>query len=260
MRKREKRRILVSRWVAEGQTGRSDDRGSKVVATRDQLIYRQVVLATRWGGTFILEIPSLWTIFMDRYLRRAIVARGLKNVTIPAGVLSNAGIRGFEIVAQGDATKLRPPQVVIKAQTSHGYSRTREAYFLSGYDTEEFMSYFFCELPREVTSIEDAYESLKPEAVRIAERFGRKFKRQGDLYFIPAADQKNPAFARAVKSLTWMLGTNHASKWVVEIDGATYARGKVVHMPWDRDPDHGSVHLGKKWHLVVRNMVPITAS
>jgi hypothetical protein len=156
--------------------------------------------------------------------------------------------------------------------------RRRWAYYLSGFDENETRpSYFFCELPPGVspTTVEEAYETLKPSAVKLAEQFGREVKRQGDIFAIPLPDtdtrllKKTGTYQRAPKGLAaiaragetadvpYLLGTNHAATEVVVIGGQTYARGAMTHAPAWRDPDHKRLALGKTWHLIVKNTVPI---
>lgn len=54
--------------------------------------------------------------------------------------------------------------------------------YLSGIDENQ---YFIVELPRHCNTIEDAYEMLKPAAVKRAEAEGIKVLRQGDIFFVP---------------------------------------------------------------------------
>lgn len=62
------------------------------------------------------------------------------------------------------------------------------ANFLSGIDNSPHGSgYFLVQLPKnaDVTSVQSAIESLKPESVKAAESYGIEVKRQGDLFAIP---------------------------------------------------------------------------
>jgi hypothetical protein len=60
--------------------------------------------------------------------------------------------------------------------------------FLMDIDREEIkhklFNAFFVEVDKSVTSIEGAYESMKPESVKQAERDGKKVKRQGEWFFV----------------------------------------------------------------------------
>jgi hypothetical protein len=60
-------------------------------------------------------------------------------------------------------------------------------YFISGFDTTANRrgGYFLSVLPRKVTSVDDAYEALKPKEVIEAEAKGIKVLRQGDIFAIP---------------------------------------------------------------------------
>lgn len=158
--------------------------------------------------------------------------------------------------------------------------RRRWAYYLSGFDANETRpSYFFCELPPGVspTTVDEAYETLKPTAVKLAEQMGRDVKRQGDIFAVPMPTldvrdlKKRGTYARMPKRGTvdprrgetadvpYLLNTNHAASEVVVIDGQTYARGMMTHVPAWRAPDHKRLKLGQEWHLIVKNTVPIGA-
>lgn len=171
--------------------------------------------------------------------------------------------------------------------------RHRWAYFLSGFDQNETRpSYFFCELPPKVrpATVEEAYEALKPEAVKLAESMSREVKRQGDIFAIPMpgltaaqlrADggvhrkrvapveevswwtnrgRRRTANRRVTEHLAHVLGTNHEATEVFDMpNGQTYARGALVHEPGaGREPDHKRLTLGREWHLIVKNTVPTT--
>lgn len=165
-------------------------------------------------------------------------------------------------------------------------TRRRTAYFLSGFDENETRpSYYFCELPPKVKpqTVEEALETLKPEAVRIAEQMGREVKRQGDIFATPMPgltlrelkqqggqhvrkpklvqeDPEDPG-SRLVASgpRPNLLGTNHEATEVVYVGRQTYARGVIRHVPESRRPDHRALSLGKQWHLIQKNTVPVSA-
>lgn len=172
-------------------------------------------------------------------------------------------------------------------------SRTRWAYFLSGFDANETRpSYFFCELPRgaKPATVAEAYEALKPESVRLAEQEGREVSRQGDIFAIPmpsldlrtlkkrggvhirtprlivpsTGEKWSESLDSGNERPVWsgprpnLLGTNHEATEIVKVGGQTYARGTLWHRPQGRLPDHRRVTLQKGvWHLIVKNTVPV---
>lgn len=151
--------------------------------------------------------------------------------------------------------------------------RRRTAYFLSGFDTNETRpSYFFCELPPKVkpTTVEEALEALKPQAVKLAEQAGREVKRQGDIFAIPmpgltlrdlkAQGGRHEKHRRVggISEGGELLGTNHAATEVVYVGKQTYARGVIRHVPEFRRPDHKALTIGREWHLIQKNTVPVS--
>lgn len=160
-------------------------------------------------------------------------------------------------------------------------TRRRTAYFLSGFDENETRpSYFFCELPPKVhpTTVAEALETLKPTAVKLAEQAGREVRRQGDIFCIPmpgvtlrelkkqgGVHIKRPKLVEQDGRLTWdgprpnLLGTNHEATEVVRLGDQTWARGTISHVPEGRRPDHKRTPLGREWHLIQKNTVPVSA-
>ncbi|UVT31364.1 hypothetical protein SEA_MARCIE_102 [Microbacterium phage Marcie] len=142
--------------------------------------------------------------------------------------------------------------------------RRRTAYFLSAFDENETRpSYFFCELPPKVhpTTVEEALETLKPAAVKLAEQMGRDVKRQGDIFAIamPGVTLRElKAQGGRHEKQGNLLGTNHAATEVVYVGTQTYARGTIKHVPDFRRPDHRPTPLGKEWHLIQKNTVPVS--
>lgn len=171
-------------------------------------------------------------------------------------------------------------------------TKRRWAYFLSAFDEGETRpSYFFCELPPKVhpTTVEEALECLKPEAVKLAEQAGREVKRQGDIFAIPmpgvtlrelkaqgGVHIRKPRFIVPSTGELWadaedksvgvwsgprpqLLGTNHEATEIVLVGKQTYARGTLRHVPEGRNPDHRPVNIGREWHLIQKNTVPVSA-
>jgi hypothetical protein len=169
-----------------------------------------------------------------------------------------------------DLVVTRPGQIsanLCRACDGVGFARqTRTAYFLSGFDHNEPREvYFFCELPRGVrpTTIEEAYEDLKPDAVKLAEQMGRTVRRQGDIFAIELRGTTKRALrargARFEKRGN-LLNTNHEATEVAYLpDGSTLVRGTLWHNPAFRDPDHVRCTVGKSWHIAIKNTVPIAA-
>jgi len=80
---------------------------------------------------------------------------------------------------------------VIRAKFWTG-SEGKHTYFLSGLDETAknvWRSFFLSQLPHEVTTVENAYESLKPREVQSAEWNGREVLRQGEWFFVRVNDE-----------------------------------------------------------------------
>lgn len=151
----------------------------------------------------------------------------------------------------------------VRYRTSSGGSATRSARFLSGFDEQETRpSYFFCEMPKasKAKTISHAYEDLKPATVKTAEALGREVKRQGDIYAVPLTIDTRTALKGATRTKgAYILGTNHTATEVATLGGLTYIRGTITHAPLGRRPDHKRIAVGKQWHLVLKNTVPVAA-
>lgn len=155
----------------------------------------------------------------------------------------------------------------------------RWAYYLSGFDHQEARElYFFCELPYgcKPTTVDEAYEVLKPEPVKMAEQMNRPVFRQGDIFGVPI-ETMNTKVLKALKArierrvtinsskpginLPYILNTNHTATEVAYLpNGVTLARGVMYHDPSFRQADHARRRLGdgKTWHVVIKNTVPVT--
>lgn len=141
----------------------------------------------------------------------------------------------------------------------------RTALFLSGFDHNETRDvYFFSELastkPR---TVDEAYESLKPDTVKLAEQMGREVLRQGDIFAVPmpGMDKRTlRGMGATFERRGTLLKTNHVATEVAYLkDGRTLARGTLTHDPDFRGPDHKRVKMPHNvWHLTVKNTVPLT--
>lgn len=160
-----------------------------------------------------------------------------------------------------------------------GFTTThhRWAYYLSGFDHEEARPlYFFAELPHGVKpeTVAEAYETLKPDPVQLAEQMGRPIFRQGDIFGVPTrmdAKALKAQGARMVRrnsknefrelQLPYVLNTNHTATEVAYLpNGVTLARGTMYHDPEGRRADHARRRIGdgKSWHVVIKNTVPLS--
>jgi hypothetical protein len=152
----------------------------------------------------------------------------------------------------------------------------RTATFISAWDNQDLRTYFLSELPYPVVSLNQAYDALKPQTVKLGELEGKHIVRQGDIFGVETeftsqqlADMLKPegmlpgskhSIKEHIRKMDYLLGTNHvASESVVLHNGAVLARGLLWHKPEGRRPDHVRQRLGKKWHVIVRNTVPVIA-
>jgi hypothetical protein len=220
-----------------------------------------------------VDVPALGNMgrvgFVLRFLRRK-KYRLKPHAMVPRSVMRAAGILPETIEVVATQYRRFPrffyplPESVVRAtvritdrrwETHH-----RTCYFLAGWDGQEWTpSYFFCELTpgSEPSTVDEAYDILKPGTVKLAESMYRSVKRQGDLFLIPMPDLVIPSHARRVRN-EYVLGTNHRATQVVRVNGQTYARGLLQHRPRNRWPDHRQRFIGRTWHLVKKNTVPIT--
>lgn len=147
--------------------------------------------------------------------------------------------------------------------------RDVRALFLSAFDHQELnRHYFLCQLPDGATptTVEQAFEALKPPAVVEAEAAGLHVTRQGDLFAVPTdlTTREVRSFGLAVKRER-VLGISHAPTESVTVSvsggGEVFARGILYHRPFEswRKPEHRRQKMGdgKTWHLLVKNTVPV---
>jgi hypothetical protein len=186
-----------------------------------------------------LPLPNVLTIGRHRAISRVVRAAGGQAVAVSNRVLQVADIVVSSIVVID--TEKRPrgsraPQQLIR------------------------------ELPPDAmpSTIEEAYQMLKPESVKVAEAQRKKVKRQGDIFLIPVDTPpggEGPLIKKGRKPDPWdwdyILGTNHMAEDRIVHRNLTYVRGRIVHAPSGRRPDHQPLRLGRQWHLAVKNTVPV---
>jgi hypothetical protein len=144
--------------------------------------------------------------------------------------------------------------------------RVQKHLYLSGVDEtgRGRGTYFFAQLRRPGTprSVEDAYNFLKPDAVREAEARGTSVRRQGEWFAIPTTlttGQLEADIQRgwAVRQLNHVLGRDghHRLDEVVQYErgprkGEVYGRGVLRHTA----NEHYDLDLGFRWHQIVHNV------
>ena len=146
--------------------------------------------------------------------------------------------------------------------------RVKERYYLSGVDETGVGSgmYFFAELVTKQAppTLEEAYNMLKPEAVREAEGRELNVLRQGEWFAIPARvstselmrDVEHGIAAYRQRHVLGKDGHHELEEAVVykagERKGQVYARGVLRHTK----DEHEDLDLGTvRWYLVVHNVV-----
>jgi hypothetical protein len=160
-------------------------------------------------------------------------------------------------------------------------------YLLSAVDEG---SYFVSELCSPATTIEAAFDSLKPREVRKAERKGATVKRQGEWFFVGtdiSLDRKIaellnlPRVKPSIESLPRRRDVENCHRcFVIEHSRELWARGTVRHQreepryiydtqtptngrvlsapvhngfTYRATREHAALKLGKEWHRVYRN-------
>ncbi|HEY5785235.1 MAG TPA: hypothetical protein VIT65_10700 [Microlunatus sp.] len=222
-----------------------------------------------------------------RMIRDALLAVGAPLIAVPLNVLGAAEV-DFDTIRPIDrrhtAAHLERGDEYLFTAGVH----SRQARFLSGYDENEPVGrgYFMCELPQSArpTTVAEAYEALKPEAVKQAERHEMEVRRQGDMFFIrmgnrpPEEPETEPrmhwrregdvflvtwtnqpvavSFSGLITGHKYLHNTNHTAERVRTENGLTFASGDIMHAPRGRAPDHVPLHLGTDWWLCVKNTVP----
>ncbi len=217
--------------------------------------------------TVRMALPNELTIVRFRDIYKSAERVGAQAIVLPNRVLDQSNIvrRSMKLIdSEVKPQTFRPPQQVIKATVQRPWERkTRDAYFMSGYDlNEKGLSYFFCELPPGATptTVEEAYQSLKPESVLRAEAQGKKIMRQGDMFFIQMRGEEGPPNG-SIRTDARLFDTNHFVSQGARHNGLVMVRGRVSHNPIGRRPDHHSLRLpGKDWWIAVRNTVPVVDS
>jgi hypothetical protein len=109
-------------------------------------------------------------------------------------------------------------------------------------------------LPEKCSTIEEAYEMLKPDEVKRAEDIGETIYRQGEFFFIPAYSIDGETFIpQGGEEITQIRIGNSRPNTVSEgyaINGKFYVTGKISHT----GREHADLFLDIfKWYKVVPN-------
>lgn len=138
------------------------------------------------------------------------------------------------------------------------YNGKTDQYFLFDIDRNDVklknLNFFISRLARAVTSIDDAYASLKPQEVMDAERFlGKPCERQGEWFFIPVQGDFKPKTERTVNGGQAQMEARLQSKgnrphYVRKISEEGYVTGKV----WHGGREHKDIEL-ETWCKPVPN-------
>ena len=160
-----------------------------------------------------------------------------------------------------DYKKKDSPEYIFKDTHFTGASlyKIEDNYFLFDIDRNEIkhgiFNPFLVKLSKEVKTIKEAYESLKPIEVIEAEKQKLKVVRQGEWFFIPVElDEDNIPIKldRSGREMRYILqaGNNRPNyaEHGTEIDGKTYVTGKVSHS----GREHKDIKL-VGWHRVIPN-------
>lgn len=133
--------------------------------------------------------------------------------------------------------------------------------YLSSTDEQEKgrTAYFLCMLPKNVRTINDAYEVLIPKIVKEAIGAGVDVKRQGDYYFIPTTienslETKRPKNSALILRDERIEKSSHVASFYVKMHRIIYVRGTIFHSPIAREGTHKNLYLKNVWHVPVKNM------
>ena len=143
-----------------------------------------------------------------------------------------------------------------------------ERIFLSGIDEtakDLWNGFFLTQLVGQPTTVEEAYESMKPEVVKHCEKEGYEILRQGEYFFVKAGEglnqalnkmqaQKKVALSHKKRDTTlegaWNFEqSRHVVTNYIETDGQVFAKGTCRHV----GGEHKMLKLDG-WYLVHENV------
>lgn len=165
--------------------------------------------------------------------------------------------------------------LLLRVHTTIGYTPTYR-HFLVGQDSNNMADPFITQVFRKIKTVEEAFESLVPLAVKEARARGLQVKRQGDWFFVPSPPPQGSSCHLALLKLQekrpalppfqygalyhqyyvngptrhtvrpWPgLGIPEGTQVVYRENGRHYVRGIV------EAPDHEPLYL-EDWHIAHR--------
>ena len=82
--------------------------------------------------------------------------------------------------------------ILLRVHTTNGYLPTWR-HFLVGQDSNNMAQPFVTQVFRKLQTVEEAFDSLMPKAVKEARAKGLEVKRQGDWFFVPCGPPQGPS-------------------------------------------------------------------
>lgn len=101
---------------------------------------------------------------------------------------------------------------------------------------------FIAQISKNIDTLAESLESLKPAEVKRAEEAGLNVERQGDWYFVPL-----DRVPRGMVEQNQSLDDDHVAAEAILLKTVAYARGNVVH------GEHQTLYLGDVWHKAIQN-------
>lgn len=158
-------------------------------------------------------------------------------------------IEDLKIVDQGPeedfdfGRKTKEGKIILQHFTGAMVFSIGEHYYMFDVDRNEVaLKNFNCwmsRLPRPVTSLEDAYASLKPQEVYDAERFlGKLCERQGEWFFIPVQGKFKPdpdmlqgqvGWGDSRRAMATLQSKGNRAHYVEKMCKEGYVTGRVTH-------------------------------
>ena len=93
--------------------------------------------------------------------------------------------------------------ILLRVHTTIGYLATWR-HFLVGQDSNNMAQPFVTQVFRRLLTVEEAFDSLMPKAVKEAKAKGLAVKRQGDWFFVPSRPPQGPSYdLKAHVERTW---------------------------------------------------------